>query len=395
MLQLPDDKGWTIEGDAPALVVGRDNGLRLKGGAPSCVESVTLKQGDGAPQSIPWTVEGQDGLALTLPLADRKAGALSVEVKYQGVAQPSAIAMRSYAQASRLDGLQLHAGDRTALLSGQRLDQVESVEIGGLTLRPDGLVRDGSIDRLRLAAQGDGPALEQGREASARIRLRDGRKVGLAVTVAAPRPQVGLLSKDISSGAPPANGRALALNGDNLLPDNGQIVFSVRAGDGTTLRANDMIEVAPADGGAGDDGGGGAAIRLTATNGLRLEGPQVMVARLDPRAMAPSLFGPLRFRLLRGGPTGDEVSDWQPLVTLARLPQIDAVACEAKEQGCTIRGRDLFLIDAVGATPTLDRAAQVAHGYTGSTLTVPASQDGKLYLRLRDAPDSVVTVPAA
>ncbi|MBJ7445764.1 MAG: hypothetical protein JHD32_15985, partial [Sphingobium sp.] len=48
-----------------------------------------------------------------------------------------------------------------------------------------------------------------------------------------------------------------------------------------------------------------------------------------------------------------------------------------------------------GATPTLDQAAQVAHGYTGSALKAPAPQDGKLYLRLRDAPDSVVTLPAA
>lgn len=383
MLQMPDGGAWSVEGDTAALVVGRDNGLVLKGGAPACVESVMMRQGDGAPRPVEWKVQGRDALALTVPLADRKPGALSIEVKYQGVAQPAAVAVRSYAQASRLDGLVIHAGDKAALLSGQRLDQVESVDVSGLMLRPDGLTRDGSVDRLRLVAQGDSGAGDAGSEATARIRLRDGRTVNLAVTVVAARPQVGLLSKDISLGQPPANCKALGLNGDNLLPDNGQLVFSIRAGEDTKLSASDAIEVAPRD----EDV---APIRLTAGNGLRLESPKVIVATLNPKMMAPSLFGPLRFRLLRGA----EVSDWQPLVTLARLPQIEAVACEEKATGCTIKGRDLFLIDAVGTTPTLDQAAQVAQGYTGSALKAPATRDGKLYLRLRDAPDSVVTVPA-
>nr|WP_254913914.1 hypothetical protein [Sphingobium sp. Z007] len=383
MVQMPDAGGWTVEGDSAALVVGRDNGLVLKGGAPACVESVMLRQGDGAPQAVDWKVQGRDALALTVPLADRKPGALSIEVKYQGVAQPSAIALRSYAQASRLDGLLLHAGDKAAVLSGQRLDQVDSVDVNGLLLRPDRLTRDGAVDRLRLVAQGDAVAPDAGSGATARVKLHDGRSVSLNLTVAGARPQLSLLSKDIRPGAPPANGRALVLVGDNLLPDNGQLVFSVQAGQGTTLNASDAIEVAPV--------GDGAPIRLIAANGLRLESAQVMVATLDPKRMAPALFGPLRFRLLRDG----EASDWQPLVTLARLPQIEAVACAAMAEGCTITGRDLFLIDAVGATPTLDQAAQVAHGYTGSALKAPAPQDGKLYLRLRDAPDSVVTLPAA
>nr|WP_306294753.1 hypothetical protein [Sphingobium lactosutens] len=385
-LQLPDGGGWKVEGEAPALVVGRDNALLLKGSAPACVESVTIRQGEGPAQSIGWKVQGHDGLALTLPLADRKPGMLDIAVKYRGVVQPSAIALRSYAQASRLDGVVIHAGDRDALLSGQRLDQVESIDLAGLVLRPDGLTRDGAVDRLRLTAQGDGPVLEQGRDAYARVKLRDGRTVSLAVTVAAPRPQIALLSKSITSGASAA--KALTLNGDELLPDNGQLIFSVQAKGATRLTPADVIEVAPADGDSG-------AIRLAATNGLRLEGPKIMVARLDPKAMAPSLFGPLRFRLLRD----DAASDWQPLITLARLPQIEAVTCEdkyeAKGEGCTIRGRDLFLIDAIGTTPVLDQAMQVAHGYTGSALKVPAPQDGKLYLRLRDAPGSIVTLPAA
>ncbi|MFY9351737.1 MAG: hypothetical protein WAO77_15480, partial [Sphingobium sp.] len=190
-----------------------------------------------------------------------------------------------------------------------------------------------------------------------------------------------LLSRTVTPGA--ASGKALALPGDALLPDNGRLVFSVETASGVALTAADSIDIAPAD--------ESAAIRLTTATGLRLEGPQIAIASLDPKAVAPALFGPLRFRLRHG----DAVSDWQPLVTLARLPQIEAVTCERAGAGCTIRGRDLFLIDAVGATPGLDRAAEVAHGYTGSTLTVPRPSDGKLYVRLRDAPDTVVTLPVA
>lgn len=379
-LQLPDDAGWTVEGEAPALVAGRDNALLLKGGAPACVESVTLRQGDTG-QAVEWKVPGQDRIALTLPLADRKPGNLSVEVKYRGLAKPSVVALRSYAQASRLDTMLFHAGDREAVLSGQRLDQVESVDVNGLTLRPGELTREASVDRLKLVVQGDGVAPERGREATARAKLRDGRTINLAVTIAAARPQVQLLGKTVTPGAPHDGGKAIALSGDAILPDDGQLVFSVRASGDAALTAADVIEVA-----GGNDQ---AAIRLTAASGLRLEGSQVMVATLDTKAMPPSMFGPLRFRLRRG----DETSDWQPLVVLARLPRIEAVACDAKADGCTIRGRDLFLIEAVSTKPTFDQPVQVASGYTGSSIGTPVQQDGKLYLRLRDAPGSVVTLP--
>jgi hypothetical protein len=105
-----------------------------------------------------------------------------------------------------------------------------------------------------------------------------------------------------------------------------------------------------------------------------------MVATLDAAALAPA-SGALRFRLVRGVETGD----WQPLVTLARLPHIDGVACEGAQ--CTIKGRDLFLIDAVDGVA-------VAQGFTGSSLSVPAPKGGKFPIRLRDAKDQTVELRA-
>lgn len=372
-LQLPGDAPWKVAGEVPTLVVGRDNALTLTGEAPACVEGVLLRQGDGPLQSLPWKVQGTDSLALTLPLADRKPGDIRVEVKYQGMAEPSVLPLKAYAQASRLDGLSLHAGDNSAILSGQRLDQVASVDLSGMALQPAELTRDGSVDRLWLVAKGEGAALKPGDQATARIRLKDGRSVTLAATVEQARPRLTLLSKSISQRT--GEGRSLQLPGEDLLPDDGRLVFSVRADQGAAFRPDDALEVATAD--------GGKSVTLGSANGLRLSGPEVMVATLDPAGLAP-LSGPLRFRLLRD----DGPSDWQPLVTLARLPHIEGVSCEG--QDCTIKGRDLFLIDAVDGVPGFERPTTVAQGFTGSSLSVPLPRDGKLYIRLRDAKDQAV-----
>ncbi|WP_176594790.1 hypothetical protein [Sphingobium sp. EM0848] len=371
-LQLPGDAPWKVAGEVPALVIGRDNALTLTGDAPACVEGVALRQGDGAAQPLPWKVQGTDQLLLSLPLGERKPGDIRVEVKYQGVAAPLVVPLRAYVQASRLDRLSLHAGDDWAILSGQRLDQVAGVELSGMTLQPDGLVRDGSVDRLRLATKGGGAALQPGDRAIARVQLKDGRSVSLAARIEEARPRVTLIGKSVTPG-PVDKGRPLQLSGEDLLPDDGRLVFSVRVDRGAAFRPDDVLEVASAD--------GVKSVRPA----TRQSGPDVMVVTLDPAALAPD-SGPLRFRLLRG----DEMSDWQPLVTLARLPHIEGVSCDG--QDCTIRGRDLFLIDAVDGTPGFEKPTLVAQGFTGSSLSVPTPKDGKLYIRLRDARDQAVVL---
>lgn len=277
--------------------------------------------------------------------------------------------------------MQMHAGDRMGVLSGQRLDEVQSVEAAGLTLRPNGLTRDGTVDRLALVADGAGGAPDDGQEGVARIKLRDGRTVSLPFEVGTPRPRLSILSKTVTP--PAAGGIAPTIDGDDLLPDQGSLTFSVKAQGATRFVPGDSLEVTGAEEGA-------PVIRLAVGGAARLEGPQVLVAKLDAKGAATTLFGPLRFRLKQG----DGASDWLPLVTLVRFPRIERVTCDGT-QGCALRGRDLFLIDAVGSTPTLEGAAQVAHGYTGETLRTPPPRQGKLYLRLRDAPDRVLSVPVS
>lgn len=375
-LQSPDGAGWRVAGDPPALVVGRDNDVRLTGGAPACVDRVTMRQGDATAQPVSWKSAGRDGLQLTLPLAGRKPGPITLEITYQGVGDPSVMTLDSYAEASRVDTVLLHAGDRAAILSGQRLDQVARVDVAGVGFRPDGLARDGATDRLKLAAEGDVPLPTAGQEATARIVLRDGRSLKRGFSVSSPRPQLALIGKSVTrDGA-----SRWTIDGDAVLPSDGRIVFSTRLEGRDRLSATDAIEVA----GDQDD----APVVLTVGKGLQIDSAGIVLGALDARPISATHFGPLRFRLRRGG----DVSDWRPLVTLARLPQIESATCGPAPAGCVLRGRDLFLIDAISATPGFQQPTAVTPGFTGSTLTTPAALGDRLYVRLRDAPDQVVSL---
>jgi hypothetical protein len=378
VLQMPSEEGWATGEGAPTLVAGRTNQLTLAAPAPACVESIALKGSGTAP--VTWKPRGDTGLDLALPLDAIRPGDVSVEIRQYG-AKPVTVALRAYEQASRFDRLALHAGDRWGELWGQRLDQVATVELGGMRLKPDGLSREGDVDRLRVAAEGAGTDIAPG-PGNARVVLKDGRATSLAVTVAPARPRVTLLNKTVSEKQAAGGGVPLTVLGQDMLSDRAQLAFSVRAAPGTRLLPSDAIEIAMVN--------LDASVRLSNGPNLRLEGPDVMVARFDPATLGPSAFGPLQFRIVRGG----ETSDWQPLATLARLPRIDGVDCAGGgTPGCTLRGDGLYLIAAVSPTRALDQAVPVPQGYTGATLAAPAAVDGSLYLRLRDAPDDVVTLP--
>ncbi len=384
LLQRPDGNAWKVAGDPDALVVGRDNTVTLEGAAPSCVEEVSLRQGSGAPKPLDWKVQDGNRLVFNVPLAGAKPGEVRLEVRYQGAKGPETVSLRSRAEASRVDGFELHAGDSQGLLTGQRLDQVQSVRLGETEFRPDGFTREDAVDHLRLIAQGNARAPEAGTSAKAEVRLADGRNLTLPVRVGAPRPQVEVLGRTVYPGPAAPGAKALELGAGELLPDNGELVFSVKAAAGAAFDMRDTIEVATGD--------GPVAARLSAGKGLTLESREVLVGRLKAADLPAGSFGPLRFRLVGDDMTGD----WRPLATLVRLPRIENLTCEANEKAdtgpCTLSGRDLFLVDAVAAEPAFGQAAKVPSGFTGSSLAVPRPVGGKLYLRLRDAPGTPVAL---
>jgi len=385
VLQRPDGSDWKVAGAADGLIVGRDNEVSLEGSAPSCVEDVTLRQANGAARPLKWKVGEGNRLGVTVPLEGARPGEMRLEVRYQGGKEPGSVALRARAEASRLDTLELHAGDTQATLAGQRLDQVQSVMVGDVEFRPGGLTREGSVDRLRLTAQGTGRAPEEGTAAKALVKLDDGRSLPLPVRIAPPRPQVALLNRTVNLAPVAAGSRPLDLGtAGDLLPDTGEIVFSLKAAAGMRLGNLDAVEIAPAE--------GQSVARLTTGKGLTLESAEVLVARLKAADLPAGTFGPLRYRLVHRASEGQEsAGDWQALATLVRLPGVEGVACEETE--CTITARSLFLVDAVGADAGFAKATAVPPGFTGSTLRVPKPADGMLYLRLKDAPASAVKLP--
>lgn len=379
-LQFTTDAPWRPL-DESSLVVGRDNVLRLKGDAAACVDSIALRQANSAPRPLGWKTVGGDMIAVDLPLKDVRPGELTLEIRRAGLDKVSTIPIRAFAEASRLDTLTVHAGDTWGVLAGRRLDQVAGIEIGGQRFRPDGLTREGDSDRLRIAAAdaGAAPKFDAGASLSAKVTLNDGRSVGLPLKIAEPRVQVALVGKSVTR-AGPAPALPLEPGSDDVLPDNARLSFSIRAPAGTRFTPRDAIEIATGS----DD----VTAQITAGRGLQLESPEILIASLDPAALGPSVFGPLRFRVIRQGVSGD----WQPLATLVRQPHIDAIACTGET--CQVRGSRLFLIDAIAATADFAQPARVPQGFTGGSIEVPAPKDGKLYLRLRDAPEMVHSVTA-
>ena len=94
LLQFPTKDAVRVAESGQTLVTGRDNALTLAGVAPSCVESITLRQG---PLNVPikWKTSGDEGLAITLPLQKAQAGEFVLEVRQFGSPEPSEVVLRA------------------------------------------------------------------------------------------------------------------------------------------------------------------------------------------------------------------------------------------------------------------------------------------------------------
>lgn len=370
--QLDGPGAWAAQPDA-TVIVGRDHPLLLRGGAAACVAGVTLRDAGGLSRSLTWKSASPDALDVTLPLARTRPGPMTLTVVRFGAVAPDQIALTGRAEPSRLDRFTLHAGDREGVLEGARLDQVAGLTLGTSRFVPGALTRVGEGDRLVLTA---GQAVNETVD-NATVQLRDGRNASVAATIAAARPAATLLDRRAAHDAP-AGALPIELP-DGLVPAGATLTFSTRIAGGLP-DGEDGIEIANGD----------AAKRLTVASGaVQRIGDDVAVTTIAPQsAFGASAAGALRFRAWRGGAAGA----WQPLGTLVRLPVLTGISCR---EGCTVTGRDLFVVAAIGTTPDMKDAAMLPGGFVGGSVEVPAVQ-GALYLRLHDAPDAVlrVTIPA-
>ena len=171
-------------------------------------------------------------------------------------------------------------------------------------------------------------------------------------------------------------------------------------------------------------GGPPTVISLRKDDGLVLQDFRTIRLRIDlVHAPGNRLLGPLRFRVVSPSPLApaihaehetpvqvevdsagretvrvhpappvDASGDWQPLATLVRLPALHRLVCPAgNRRPCRLSGSNLFLIDSVSADPAFTHPVVVSGSFAGSSLTVPHTRNGRLYLKLRDDPAFVDT----
>lgn len=372
-VQLDAMGAWHATPDSN-VVVGREHPLVLRGGAAFCVSQIALSDAAGTRTPVPFKVTGQDEVTMTLPLKEAKPGSLTLNIARFGTAPPDTIPLSARLEASRLDRFVVYEGDRDGVLEGARLDQVTGLDWKGMHFAAGTLSRGSDGDRLAMTAESAIPA----GDGDAVVRLRDGRNVKLGVRAASPRPAASVLSRAAVS-QPTREGLPITLP-DAVLPADGTIDFSFRVSRGS-LGENGVVEITGSDGPTG---------RLHFTDGaLQRIGKDVVVAHFAPRALlGPNVAGPLRFRLVQDGAVGD----WQPLVSVARLPVLLGLICPAESNSCTLNGRDLFVVAAFSGSADFAQPTQVPLGFVGTSLTLPKPAGKTLYLRLHDAPDSVASV---
>jgi hypothetical protein len=377
-------KSWELAaGDEAALIVGRQDTVRLQADSVSCVDAIMLKDPGGKELKVDWKTTRPDEVEVRLPLQGTTPGPMTLLVRQYGDSQPDPIEIHTFADAGRIDGFSIHAGDIIGILKGNRLDEVASLNFKNTVFVPGELTSSHGIDELPMVAK-DPPsviALKPERGITAKVTLKDGRVLASAASVDAPRPAVTLLGMNVQP-SPSGIESNIQLSHPSELPLDSTLTFSLRTQSPAAFARDENIEIT-----TGDEA---SSATLSFTNGgLMLENSQVAVATLNPsKAFGGAAFGPLQFRITSKGVAGD----WQPLANLVRLPVIKALKCPATpELACKLSGSNLFLIDSVSDDPQFAHAVKVPDGFLGNALPVPHPKGGTLFVKLRDDPSVVNT----
>ena len=385
-LQQIDGKSWKIIGDTQ-LMAGQDNKLTLTGEGTACVQKIALTDNKDKDVDVTFkTAKGDDDkdkadtLALDVSLKKVQPGGYSLGIKQYGDATQDRVPLTAYSADIKMDGIKVHTGDDTALLTGAGLKNVVSVQIANQDFTPRGDANNDATVNL-LAKAGVSP--EDGSDAT--VKLKDGRTMKVKVSTEAARPGLQLLSFH-ATPAQQSGSIPVTLGAKDDIPLDGKLTFVVQTKN--VFPRDQQIEVATADGTAHTN------LSLT-DNNLVLQDEHTAVATLDPlKAFGQSAFGQLQMRpVAADGTTGN----WTPLGKLVRTPQITAVNCTtADAPTCTVNGNNFFLVQSFGAAQDFAKPADVPTGFADSTFTVPTPADGAtLYLKLRDDPTAVakLTLP--
>jgi hypothetical protein len=375
---------WAVgPGEQLALVVGREDKLHLEGDNSICVDRVEMQGGDGKGLKLAWTSAKQETMEVSVPMKDAAPGSVKLAIYEYGLEKPQMLALKSYAEAASLDRLTLSAGDMKATLLGTRLDEVAKASLEGIELKPTTLIRVQDKDELEMAANSTTESLVPGRHYVAKVELEDGREVRVSATVIQPRPAVTLLSKGTQEEAA-ATASPVHLSSADDLPIDQRLVFFLKSRVPESFERNEKVEVAATD--------GSFKTVLTLEDGsLMLEDAKTAIGMIEPLArFGSSAFGPVEARVT----AADGLSgDWMSLGTLVRVPGFRELHCPKNPaKACTLTGSNLFLAEAIGASPELENATEIPGDFTGTQLSVPHPANNLLYLKLRDDPATVQTL---
>jgi hypothetical protein len=251
--------------------------------------------------------------------------------------------------------------------------------LSGMHFVPAELSRADQKDELKLNAS-DGkaaPVLGLG-DSMARVTLKDERVLQVRADVAPPRPKVTLIAKNIDPGH---SATFFRLGSKDLLAQDGRLSSFLKTQVPEAFSRNEKIEVAC----AGDKS---FNTTLSVSDGsLILQDSQTVPATLDPlKSFGPSAFGPLQFR-----PVGSDGSgDWEPLITLVRVPVLkDIRGPDAPDKQCLLGGSNLFLMDSVASDEQFLHNVPVPSALIDVTLRVPRPNGTLPYVKLRDDPSKV------
>jgi hypothetical protein len=382
-VQQVDGKDWKIVSDTQ-LFAGQDNHFTLKGNGAACVQHIALTNNKDKDVDVTFKPdtgnEGKDAkdtLDLEVSLKKVQPGGYSLAIQQYGDSDKDNVSLIAYTGDIHLDGIEIHKGDNRAVLTGQGLKDVVSVQIANETFLPTGNANNDKTVHLDAKA-----GVSPGDGSDATAKLKDGRTMTVKVSAEAARPGLKLLSfKATPAQQDGTIAVSLGAKDDVLL--NGKLTFVVQTKD--VFPRTQTIEVATVDGSVH------ASLSL-ATNNLVLQDDHTAVGTLDPlKAFGQSAFGKLQMRpVAEDGTPGD----WTPLGTLVRTPEITAIHCTtADAPTCTVDGSNFFLVQTFGAGKDFVKPADVPTGFADNTFNVPTPADGTtLYLKLRDDPDVVATI---
>ncbi len=379
-LQQVKGKDWKIV-DSAQLLVGQDNHLTLKGDGSACVEHISLASDNAKDVDVSFKPapgkDGKDTLALDVSLKTVQPGGYWLAIQQYGDSDRDRVPLKAYTAGIHLDAITIHGGDKVAVLTGEGLKNVVSVEIDKQTFTPSG---EGNDDKTMHLQADTGVSPDDGSNATA--KLKDGRTMPVKISAKAARPGLKLLSFKATSAQKDGTLPVSFVAKDDILLE-GKLTFVVQTKD--AFPRTQTIEIATVDG----------SVHTTlslATNDLVLQDDHTAVATLDPlKVFGPSAFGQLQMRPVAADGTS---GNWTPLGILVRAPQITAIHCTTPDApNCTVEGSNFFLVQSFSARKDFDKPTDVPTGFDENNFTVPTPADGAtLYLKLRDDPSAVAAV---